>query len=161
MIRTIILLTLIALTVSCSSNLETFSPQKKKAVEDSVLIMAEKIAKDVSKEGPVAWLRYFENSSDFFMASNGQLVFANYDSAKNIVNNTLVKSIAKIELRWSNIRIDPLTSGLAGMAANFHEDITDANGSKVPADGYFTAIAEQTSRGWKLRNAHWSIKATN
>jgi hypothetical protein len=94
------------------------------------------------------------------MASEGQLVFPNNDSATNIIKNTLIKSISKIELRWNNIHIDPLTSRLAGISATFHEDIPDYAGKKITEDGYFTGIAEQTSLGWKLRNAHWSIKTT-
>lgn len=91
------------------------------------------------------------------MASEGQLVFPNNDSAKNFIKNTLVKSISKIELHWNNIRVDPLTTRLAGIAANFHEDITDYEGKKITEDGYFTGIAHQTPQGWQLRNAHWSV----
>jgi hypothetical protein len=119
--------------------------------------MAESIEKNVSQQGPVAWLRYFENTPDFFMASGGQLVFPNIDTATNFINTILIKSISKIELHWSNIRIDPLTPDLAGISAAFHEDITDAAGKKTPQDGYFTAIVHHTTQGWKLRNAHWSL----
>src|ERR1035437_8880150 len=159
--RTTILITLIVFAISCSNNTESLKPKQASDIQDSVRQMAESIAKNVSHEGPTAWLRYFENTPAFFMASEGQLVFPNNDSAKNFINNILVKSISKIELHWSNIRIDPFTSKLAGIAAIFHEDITDSAGSKLPHDGYFTGIAHQTSQGWKLHNAHWSIIVTH
>ena len=98
--------------ISCSNNTETYTSNQFAIVRDSVQIMAESIAKDVSREGPVAWLRYFENTPGFFMASEGRLVFPNNDSATNFIKNTLVKSISKIELHWNNIRIDPLTFNL-------------------------------------------------
>ena len=142
---------------SCSNNTESFTSKERSLVQDSVQLMAESIEKNVSQQGPVAWLRYFENTPDFFMASGGRLVFPNIDTATKFINTILIKSLSKIELHWSNIRIDPLTAELAGMSAAFHEDITDATGKKTPHDGYFTAIAHHTTQGWKLRNAHWSL----
>jgi hypothetical protein len=121
--------------------------------------MTSSIAKDVLRNGPVAWLTYFENTPDFFMVSDGQLVFPNIETAKKIINNTLLKTIQKIELRWSNIQIDPLTNKLASISAAFNEDITDSTRKTTPHAGYFTAIACQTSQGWKLHNAHWSSMA--
>jgi hypothetical protein len=122
--------------------------------------MTESIAKNVSREGPVAWLRYFENAPDFFMASDGQLVFPNIDTAKSFINNVLIKTMPKIQLRWSNIRIDSLTNTFASISAVYHEDVTDGTGKTTPHDGYFTGIAHQTSQGWKLHNAHWSSMVT-
>ena len=143
--------------VACHTNNDILQPNETIAVQDSVATLARAIAKDVTLDGPVAWLRYFDSSANFFMASGGELQFANYDSAKNFINNTLVKSISKIELHWTDIRIDPLTLKLAGMAATFHENITDASGKQFSFNGYFTATAKQTPQGWKLHNLHWSM----
>ena len=94
------------------------------------------------------------------MASDGQLVFPTIDTATSFINNNLVKIIHNIELRWSNIRIDPLANKLASISAEFHEDITDSTGKMTPPDGYFSGIAHQTLEGWKLHNAHWSSIAS-
>ncbi len=115
------------------------------------------IATAVSHEGPLAWLRYFENSPDFYMAADGQLVFPDNRAATNFLKNIYSKSVSSIELRWKDIRIDPLTCRTAGVAAIFHKDITDTAGKMSPSDGYFTGIAEQTAQGWQLLNAHWSM----
>ena len=157
--RAKILIPLIVFAISCTNNAESLNSKQASEIQDSVHIMIESIAKDVSREGPVAWLRYFENAPDFFMASDGQLVFPNIDTATNFIKNILVKSMPKIELRWSNIRIDPLANKLASISANYHEDIADHTGTMTPHDGYFTGIAHQTSQGWKLLNAHWSSMA--
>jgi hypothetical protein len=141
---------------SCNNNAETFTAKERSIVQDNVKLMTDSIAITVSHEGPIAWLKYFENTPDFFMVSDGQLVFPNIETAKIFINNTLIKVISKIQLRWSNIRIHPLTHSFANISAVYYEDITDSTGKTTPHDGYFTAIAHQTSEGWKLNNAHWS-----
>ena len=141
---------------SCSNKTESFTPKERLLVKDSVQFMVNSITKDLSHKGPIAWLTYFENTPDFFMASNGQLEFPNIDTAKSFVTNTLIKIIPKIELRWSNVQITALTNKFASISAIYHEDITDSSGKTTPYDGYFTAIAHQSSDGWKLHNAHWS-----
>jgi hypothetical protein len=146
--------------VACNTFTENPSPRQFHFTNDSVKKFAESMAQDVSGKGPVEWLQYFKNSPDFFMASDGQLVFPNYDSASNFIKNTLPKKISKIELSWKNIRVDSLAEGLASLSADFHEDITDNTGKKIPEDGYFTSVAQYTIQGWRLCNAHWSTIAT-
>jgi hypothetical protein len=146
---------------SCNNNIESFTPKERALVQNSVQFMADSIAKTVSKEGPAAWLRYFENAPEFFMAADGQLVFPDINTATSFINITLIKMMPEIQLRWSNIRIDPLTINLASISAAYHEDITDSTGKMTPHDGYFTGITHQTSQGWKLLNAHWSSIATH
>jgi hypothetical protein len=141
---------------SCSNNIETFTAKERSIVKDNVKLMTDSIAITISHEGPIAWLKYFENTPDFFMVSDGQLVFPNIDTAKYFINNILVTKMPKLELRWRDVRIDPLTKEFANVAAFYHEDIPDSGGKKIPYDGYFTAIAHRTSLGWKLHNAHWS-----
>jgi hypothetical protein len=151
---------LILLISSCHNNTDSLTTAQRSIVMDSVQLMVDSIAKAISHEGPIAWIRYFENSPDFYMASEGQLAFTNNDSLANFLKNTYTKSVSKIELSWNNVRIDPITSKIAAVAAIFHEDITDFAGRKIPSDGYFTGIAHQTSQGWQLKNAHWSIIPT-
>ena len=156
----VILFTLVGLILlisSCYNNTDSLTTVQRSIVMDSVQLMVDSIAKAISHDGPIAWIRYFENSPDFYMASEGQLAFTNNDSLANFLKNTYTKSISKIELSWNHVRIDPFTSKIAAVAAIFHEDITDFAGRKTPSDGYFTGIAHQTSQGWQLQNAHWSI----
>ena len=143
---------------SCNTHSDVLTKKQRTLVSDSIQKMMTSIEKDISHDGPVAWIRYFSGSPDFFMVSDGQIVFPTGDSATHFINNTLVKIIPKIVLHWSNVRIDPIIPGLASIGATFHEDLTDASGKRMPQDGYFTAIAQKTEVGWKLRNAHWSSK---
>jgi hypothetical protein len=142
---------------SCKTDHSTLNSAEIELVKDSVTVLTSNIAKDLFANGPVAWLNYFEDGPDFFMAADGVLAFKNYQAGKIFIEGTLVKSIRRIELHWSNLRIDPLTVRLASVGADFHEKLTDSAGAIVAADGYFTAIAAQTNSGWKLRNLHWSI----
>jgi hypothetical protein len=153
-----LLIFMIGVTISCQNNHAQLSKEQSTLVKDSVAKMAANIATDISAKGAAAWLNYFEDTSGFFMASDGQLAFKDYPSAKTFTLNTLIKSMPHIKLRWEHIRIDPLTPDLALMGADFHEDITTATGNSLPFDGYFTATAHFNGHNWKLRNLHWSIK---
>ena len=145
--------------VSCKSQNAPLSEQDSQMVKDSVSLMMTNIPKALAAKGPAAWLNYFEDAPGFFMASGGDLIFKDYPSAKSFILTTLVKSISKVNLRWSNIRIDPMTPQLAAIGADFHEDLTAVNGTMMPVDGYFTATAGLGNGKWKLKNLHWSIKA--
>jgi hypothetical protein len=154
-----IVLPVICVLAACKSNTPRFGAGERAGVKDSVSRLMVNVAADISVKGPIAWLKYFEDTTDFFMASNGQLSFHNYQSASAFIKDTLVKIIPKITLRWSNIRIDALSPGLAAIGSGFHEDITNLSGGITPFDGYFSAVAIYQGKSWKLRNAHWSIKS--
>jgi hypothetical protein len=143
---------------SCSNETKVLTQQQSTAIRDSVQHMMNMLSKDISNNGPIAWLTWFEKTPDFFMASEGHLVFPNSDSATLFIKHVLVKQIRTIQLQWSNMRIDPLTTHFSGIAATWHEEITDFASGKISQEGYFTAIAEKTAKGWQLRNAHWSTK---
>ena len=154
--RTTILITFLIIAISCNYSKSPSTSQQISNMKDSVKAMTDSIAKRVSSEGPMTWLNYFENSPDFFMVNDGQLVFPNIDSAKNFVSNTLVKVYKIIALSWRNVRIVPVDPEFAVIAANYHEDATYSDGGKLSTDGYFTALAHHTAQGWKLQNVHWS-----
>ena len=154
-----LLLLVVCLNVSCKNTGAALSANESAIVKDSITTMTKNIANDLSKKGPTAWLDYFEDSPDFFMASDGQLAFKDYASAKKVILNTLVKGISKITLNWQNIRVDPLTATFANFGADFHEDLVLANGSTLTVDGYLTASAHFNGSKWKLRNMNWAIKA--
>jgi hypothetical protein len=143
---------------SCKQNIAPVRSNEDSSVKDTVLKLAYSTAKDISAKGPKAWLNYFEDSPDFYMASDGVMAFNNYHSADTFINNKLVKQLQSINLQWSAIRIKPLSGQFASMGAKFHEDLRDTSGRVNSFDGYFTATAHQTPKGWKYLNVHWSIK---
>jgi hypothetical protein len=144
--------------ISCEQKPSHLGIPESAQVKESVSKMAVNMARDISNKGPAAWLDYFENTPGFFMASQGQLVFTDYQSAQNFILNTLDKEISKISLRWNNLRVDPLSSDLALIGADFHEDLSNISGKIISIDGYFTGMASLSNNRWKLRNLHWSIK---
>ncbi len=154
----LLLLLAINVAISCKQRPAHFGAPDSARVKDSVSKMAINMAQDISNKGPVAWLDYFENTPGFFMASQGQLVFTDYQSAQKFILNTLDKEISKISLRWNNLRVDPLASDLALIGADFHEDLSNISGKIISIDGYFTGMASLSNNRWKLRNLHWSIK---
>jgi hypothetical protein len=147
----------ILIFISCRSNNGALNSTDIELVKDSVKAMTEHISKDLAAKGPIVWLDYFEDGPDFYMASDGMLVFKDYQTASNFINDTLVKLFARINLRWDLLRIDPISNQLASVASGFHEDLLDSTGKSSTSNGYFSGIAEKTPHGWRLRNAHWSI----
>ncbi len=147
-----------AFLFSCKQGDTSLSESQSAEVKADVLKLADATAKGISSKGPIAWLDYFEDSPGFFMASGGSLALPDYHTADTFIKGTLVKVIPKITLKWSDIRVDPLTSQIAAMGAGFHEDVTDPTGKITPYDGYFTGTVHHTEKGWKFRDEHWSMK---
>ena len=143
---------------SCGQNSDKLTGAQSQEVRDSVLKLADVTAKDISTKGPIAWLDHFEDSPGFFMATDGSIQLPDYKTADSFIKTTLIKVIPKITLKWSAIRVDPLTPGLAVMAAGYPEDITDASGKTTPYDGYFTAVVHKTAKRWQFRDEQWSSK---
>jgi hypothetical protein len=121
-----------------------------------ITAMTDSIANDLRTQGPNAWLRYFDRTPGFFMASDGSMAFPSNDSATKAVHN-IAAVLKHADLKWGALRIDSLSPGMAQLAAPFDETMIDSAGKETKISGYFTAIAQRGEAGWKLRNAHWSI----
>jgi hypothetical protein len=150
-----ILVSAAALLASCGQQ-AGMSGAQTAAVEEGVRAFSGSVAHDVTLDGPVAWRKFFSDSPAFFMAVDGHLQFPNSAAATAGIQN-LTHSIKQIELKWGDdLRVDPLTPDLAMMAATYHEMITDPNGARIEAGGFFTGLAELRNGRWQFRNAHWS-----
>ena len=145
--------------VSCKSGEQKDRIVYPVSVSKDVIQLADSIALDISKNGPAAWLYYFENSPDFYMASNGSLIFPDYATALRYIHDSLIHTIPHITLKWTGIRVDSISPDHAFIASGFQEDITGANGTVNSIRGFFTAVARSTPFGWKLSGVHWSIKS--
>jgi SnoaL-like domain len=152
----LISLALSVLLARCKPGPSKLSTAQIAAIDDSVSELASDISKAVSRQGPVAWLRYFSQSPDFYMASDGSLRLVGYSSARIFILDTLVKQWVGIRLEWSGLRIDPSSPESAMMGASFREWLTDSSGRILAVQGYFTGWARKTDQGWKLAIAHWS-----
>lgn len=159
-LRLICMLTIYLLMASCHSGSSMPDIKNRQPVKDSVNFMMQHLSTDLRRMGPEAWINYFDPGPDFYMASDGKLAFKNFPGAKLFIEDSLVHSIRKINLAFSQIRIDSLGPQLATVGAVFHEDITDPSVNIFSVDGYFTALVTQTSQGWKIRNLHWSMDKT-
>lgn len=151
-------LPVIAFMLSCNYSKPQLTPDEIWHVQGKASKLMKNISIDVSVKGPIAWLDYIQDTSNFFMANDGVLALKDHKSAVAFVQDTLVKNVSKINLQWSNTRIDPLTNSIASIGSNYHEDITDKSGKTTAYDGYFTATTVLINDDWKLRNIHWSSK---
>jgi hypothetical protein len=128
----------------------------RSAEEASVRAFMQAVAQEVSREGPGAWRREFTDGPEFFMAANGQLVFADGAAAARGIE-ALTHTLPKIELRFGDdVRVEVLTDTLALIGCSYSEVQTNAQGEPHTDRGYFTALAERRDGQWRFRSAHWS-----
>jgi hypothetical protein len=126
------------------------------AAEDGARVFMQSVARDITHDGPTAWLKYFETSPAFFMAVNGQLAFAN-NAAATAGTQAFASTNKSIELTWGDdVRVDPLTPELAAVGASWREIQEDTAGHRAEEKGYFTALVENRGGHWQIRDAHWS-----
>jgi len=158
-----IVVPVVFLLVACGSHRDllspsqTLTPEQAAAVERDVRAYTGIVAHDVTQEGPAAWRKHFADGPEFFMASEGRLVFPNSAAATAGIQQ-FAGTIKHIELEWGqDLRVDPLTAELAVVAAPWHEIRIDNAGNRVDERGYFTAIAEYKNGRWQFRDAHWSV----
>lgn len=134
----------------------SLSPVQSGGVESAVKSFAQSVANDVTHDGPIAWHKYLEDSPAFFMAVDGAMAFPNSAAAKSGVD-AFAPTIQHIELKWGDdLRVDPLTSNLAVVAASYHELQIFTSGKRVDETGFFTGTVELRDGRWQFRNAHWS-----
>ena len=156
------LLVVLVAAIGCSgeksgayASSQGLTAEKRAAVEARVREFMNQVAQDVTQNGPLAWQKEFQDSPSFFMASDGQLAFANGQAAMQWIQQ-LPKIIKQIELRWSDVRVDVLTEDLAAVGAWWQEVRQDPQGHSLTQKGYFTGVVQQQNRGWQFRDAHWS-----
>jgi hypothetical protein len=129
------------------------------AVAADVRRFAQEVAAGISREGPTAWQRYFEDGPQFFMAVNGRLQFADGAAAQRGIA-ALPQMIRRITLTFgADLRVDPLGADLAMLASSYTEVLVSPKGDISTDRGFFSALAERRQGLWRLRNAHWSSLA--
>jgi hypothetical protein len=139
-----------------SAELQSLTPASAAAIDESARTFMHTVAHDVTQEGPLAWLKFFNTGPEFFMAVNGQLAFPNAAAAKEGTQN-FARTHNHIELTWGDdLRVDPLTAELAVVATSWREIQVDKAGHRSEETGYFTGLAEYRDGRWRFRDAHWS-----
>ena len=148
-----------ALVAACAPGQDRgLSPDHVHAMRDSVTQFVESIPDGLAAGGPTSWLRFFESTPAFFMASDGQVAFPGYDSAQAFLD-VFSRSVSGMELVWESLRVEPLAPGAAAVAAAYRESITDTAGATVSFGGYMTGVARNTAGAWRLQSLHWSSPA--
>ena len=137
------------------------TPDEAVAVDRAVRAFMQTVAHSVTQDGPLAWIKYFDESPTFFMAVNGQMAFPNASAAQEGTRK-FAHTIRQIELKWGDdLRVDPLTNEYAVVGGSWREVQVDTAGHSVIETGYFTALAEYRDGHWRIRNAHWSAPVSS
>ena len=144
--------------VSPAGPAEVMTPAAREVVQRDVRAFMAEVASTVSAQGPAGWRQAFADGPEFFMASDGQLVFADGASADRGIE-ALTHTLPKITLSFgADLRVDVLTPAFAVIGASYEELQGDARGAEHTVRGYFTAVAERHQGRWQLRDAHWSSR---
>jgi hypothetical protein len=139
-----------------SAELQSLTPASAATIGESARTFMHIVAHDVTQEGPLAWLKFFDTGPKFFMAVNGQLAFPSAAAAEEGTQN-FARTINRIDLTWGDdLRVDPLTAELAVVGASWREVQVDKGGHRIEETGYFTGLAEYRENRWRFRDAHWS-----
>jgi hypothetical protein len=145
------------LKISTDDPAATLKAEERARVEASVGTFMHRVADDVTREGPMAWKKEFQDGPQFFMASEGQLAFRSGQEATQGIEN-FAKTIKNMELHWGDdLRIDALTPELASVGTTWKEVRVDVEGKEVTQGGYFTGVVEKRKGEWRFRDAHWSV----
>ena len=143
--------------VSTDERAARLKTEERARVEAGVATFMHRVADDVTREGPMAWKKEFQDGPQFFMASEGQLAFRNGQEATQGIES-FAKTIKNMELRWGDdLRIDALTPELAAVGTTWKEVRMDVEGKSVTQGGYFTGVVEKRHGEWRFRDAHWSV----
>jgi hypothetical protein len=142
--------------ISCNQTSTIHIAKTSAEMHKEVLLMMDSVKKNIAIT-PGKWMNYFEDTSLFYMASEGKLVFQSYNAAQKFITDTLVHYISTVNLIWKNIHADSIAENTVAINTAYHEDLTAESGNIMHEDGYCTAIADNTNAGWKFRNLHWSI----
>lgn len=150
-------ITVLLLAAAISSCVSTHAPAPSPASDtDAVRQFIARVATDITARGPAAWRDFFDDSPNFFMVSDGKLVFPSGAAAREGIQG-LTQVITSIQLRWgTDLLVQPLAPGVAMVAMPYHERRVDTAGRRIEEDGYFTGVAEYEHGSWRFRNAHWS-----
>jgi hypothetical protein len=131
------------------------------AVDPAVRAFMQTVSHSVTQDGPLAWIKYFDESPAFFMAVNGQMAFPNASAAQEGTRK-FAQTIRQIALKWGDdLRVDPLTNEYAAVGVSWREVQVDTAGHSVTETGYFTALTEYRDGHWQFRNAHWSAPVSS
>jgi hypothetical protein len=135
---------------------EVLTPARAASVQQEVETFMRAVARDVTAQGPIAWRQHFADKPAFFMVADGRMAFPTGTAAMTAIPE-LVRALPHIELRWGEgLRVDPLTTHLAAVAAPYREVTVNAAGLRAESTGFFTGTAEEDDGRWQFRNAHWS-----
>jgi hypothetical protein len=144
------------LAIATATQEPSASSERAEAVDpDQVRAFLESIPPNLLRSGPKAWLEVFSQDPEFFMASEGGVVFADYDAARTFLED-FAKTVERIELEWTKPRVQMLAPDLALVASAYDEQIEWKAGGSIEFGGYFSGLAVRETAGWKLRHLHWS-----
>ncbi|MCB9878000.1 MAG: nuclear transport factor 2 family protein [Planctomycetes bacterium] len=149
---------LILLAACATTPPADLGPTTRAAIDQDVRRLLDTIALDLAQTGPTGWLPHFLPGDEFFMVVDGRVVFADFAEAEASCRE-LATTIGSMQLRWAEVRVQPLAPGLATFAAGYDEDLQQHAGGQLHYQGHVTGVAVRAGARWRLQSLHWSSPA--
>jgi len=127
------------------------------ATVSEVTAFMETVAREVTRDGPLAWSRFFSTDPEFYMAVNGQRVFPSGAAASAAIAE-LPKALASVQLSWgTDLRVEVLAPDAATVGVSYAETRVTPKGERISDAGFFTGTVQRRAGRWLFHNAHWSL----
>jgi len=150
---------LLIATACQNANWRAPSAATAAAVRSEVDAMLGAVARDLHDHGEAAWTHWFTDAPTFSMATYGVVMFTDRSAAKTFLDD-FAPQVAAVDLRWSDLRIEPLAADTASFGASYREQLTWRDGRVEPFAGYCTGVAVRTDDGWRLAHLNRSRPLT-
>jgi hypothetical protein len=130
------------------------------STSDDIDGFSQRLIQDLRSFGPSGWLRHFEDSENFYMGSDGRIVFPSADSARIFVEQLATK-YSVIDLNLLDVRRDHHSAELVTIVSPYLESITDKQGDTISFGGLVSMVLVKRGADWKIRSLHWSSPVQN
>lgn len=110
---------------------------------------------DLERDGPTAWLSWFEPTPDFRMAAYGGLEFDGYAAAVERVRS-LATIVRRVELELATPRVTPLGPGLSAVGVAYRQRLEFTDRPTLVEQGYLSGVLRESEHRWRFVELHWS-----
>ena len=113
---------------------------------------------DIRANGMLSEFNWLDSSSDFFWVPPGYGGPVNFDSVSKVIRRN-AKAVKKIDERWEELKVYPLTSEYVTYTGRISSTVTDSTGKTVTDRFLETGILVKRDNGWKILSGQTDLLA--
>jgi hypothetical protein len=147
--RRYLFLIFILLWIQCRNHSTSPGITDKDQVISSAKKMLQDYYDDIRANGLLAEIKWLDSSSSFFWVPPGYGGPILFDSVAKVIRRNAL-SIRKIDERWENLQIQPLTADFVSYTGRINSTVIDSAGHSTTNRFLETGILIKKEDGWKL-----------